>query len=65
MNIYAIGDLHLPGGSDKPMDVFGTKWDNHFAQIQTAWTEKVRSEDVVLIPGDISWAMRLSDAGKS
>ena len=30
MRLFAIGDLHMPGGDDKPMDVFGSKWDRHF-----------------------------------
>jgi predicted phosphohydrolase len=62
MKVFAIGDLHLPGNNDKPMDVFGTKWDNHFAVIRKAWESSVGEEDTVLIPGDISWAMRLEDA---
>ena len=62
MAIYAIGDLHLPGNHDKPMNVFGIQWDNHFETIQNNWRECVREDDVVLIPGDISWAMRLEDA---
>lgn len=62
MNVYAISDLHLPGGEAKPMNVFGAHWDNHFERIQSDWLARVRPDDVVLIPGDISWAMRLSDA---
>ena len=62
MTIYAIGDLHLPGGADKPMNVFGAHWEGHFARIQSDWLEKVREDDLVLIPGDISWAMQTEDA---
>lgn len=62
MNIFAISDLHLPGGDVKPMDVFGAHWENHFARIRQDWESRVSSEDIVLIPGDISWAMRLSEA---
>lgn len=62
MRVFAIGDLHLPGGDEKPMDVFGDHWEDHFARISADWQEKVTSEDVVLIPGDISWAMQLRDA---
>lgn len=62
MKIYAIGDLHLPGGDDKPMEVFGTHWEGHWQKIKQDWLEKVRDEDVVLIPGDISWAMQLEHA---
>ena len=62
MRIYAIGDLHLPGGDDKPMEVFGAHWEGHWEKIKTDWLEKVTEEDVVLIPGDISWAMTLEHA---
>ena len=62
MRLFAIGDLHMPGGDDKPMDVFGPQWDRHFLRISEAWREEVREEDLVLIPGDISWAMQLEDA---
>ena len=62
MKIYAIGDLHLPGGDDKPMEVFGAHWEGHWQKIKQDWLEKVTDEDVVLIPGDISWAMQLEHA---
>lgn len=62
MRLYAIGDLHLPGGEVKPMDVFGVHWENHFARISADWRARVCKEDVVLIPGDISWAMQLPNA---
>ena len=62
MRLFAIGDLHMPGGADKPMDVFGPQWDRHFFHISEAWRETVREEDTVLIPGDISWAMQLENA---
>ncbi len=61
MSIYAIADLHLPGGNDKPMNVFGAHWDNHFAQIAKNWQEKINADDVVLLPGDFSWAMTLEE----
>lgn len=60
--VFAIGDLHLPGGEDKSMDVFGQHWEGHFERIAEDWMTRVTPEDVVLIPGDISWAMRLEDA---
>ena len=62
MRIFAIGDLHLPGGDKKPMDVFGPHWENHFERISEDWRAKVTDEDIVLIPGDISWAMQLDRA---
>ncbi len=62
MGLFAIGDLHLPGGQEKPMDIFGDHWEDHFARISEDWCERVRPEDTVLIPGDISWAMQLQQA---
>lgn len=62
MNIYAVSDLHLSTNSDKPMDIFGGNWEGHFEKIKSDWLFKVKDDDIVLISGDISWAMKLSDA---
>ena len=62
-HVYAIGDLHLSlSVPDKAMDVFGARWQNHTARIREAWQDTVSPEDLVLVPGDISWAMYLKDA---
>jgi len=60
--VFAIGDLHLPGSMDKSMDMFGSHWENHFDKIRTDWKKKAREQDIILIPGDISWAMHLEEA---
>lgn len=62
MRLFAISDLHLPGGDEKPMDVFGDHWADHFARIAADWQKRVGEEDVVLIAGDTSWAMQLDAA---
>lgn len=62
MKIFAIGDLHLSSSKEKPMHIFGQNWLNHEMQIETNWKSCVGAEDIVLIPGDISWAMRLAEA---
>lgn len=62
MSVFAIADLHLPGGDKKPMDIFGPHWENHFERICQDWRARVQDEDIVLIPGDISWAMQLGAA---
>jgi len=59
MRIYAIADLHLSLASEKPMDVFGEAWRDHTNQIERNWRDVVQKDDLVLIPGDISWAMQL------
>ncbi len=62
MAIYAISDLHLPAGNDKPMDIFGEHWEKHFDRIKEDWLKRVTDDDIVLLPGDLSWAMQLQDA---
>lgn len=62
MTIWAIGDLHLSLGiPNKGMDLFGNHWKAHFTKIEDNWRKLVQPEDLVLIPGDISWAMHLAD----
>jgi len=62
MAIYAISDLHLSLGVEKPMDVFGPLWAGHVEKIRANWDALVREEDIVLLAGDLSWAMRLPEA---
>jgi predicted phosphohydrolase len=62
MRIWAIGDLHLGTAVDKPMDVFGPRWANHAERIAENWRARVAPEDAVLVPGDISWGLRLAEA---
>lgn len=62
MKIYTVSDLHLPGSKDKTMDMFGQRWQGHWEKIREDWIKKVKDEDAVLIAGDISWAMQLSEA---
>ena len=61
MSIYAIADLHLSFGTNKPMDIFGENWGNHWEKISKDWKEKVKEDDLVLLPGDFSWATYLED----
>lgn len=62
MRVYAIADLHLATVTPKPMTVFGPNWAGHPQAIFDQWRELVRPQDLVLLPGDLSWAMRLPDA---
>lgn len=62
MKVYAISDLHLSSVCEKPMDIFGKAWENYFEIICQDWRDKVADDDVVLLPGDFSWAMRMEDA---
>ena len=61
--IWALADLHLSFGvPNKGMDVFGEQWKNHPDKIEAAWRAKIAPEDLVLIAGDISWALRMPEA---
>ena len=62
MRIYAIADLHFDFKKEKPMNVFGRNWENHEEKIIENWKNTVGQDDLVLIPGDISWALKLNDA---
>ncbi len=64
MKIYAISDLHISTNTNKPMDVFGGNWVGYLEKIRADWQEKVTENDLVLIGGDISWAMGIDDAKK-
>ena len=62
MNIYAIADLHLSSDGSKSMEKFG--WTDHENKIWQDWNNKVQDDDIVIIAGDISWALKLDDALK-
>lgn len=62
MRIFGISDLHLSFSTNKPMDIFGDNWADHAAQMAKNWDAMVQDDDVVLCPGDLSWAMRLDEA---
>ena len=73
MKLFALGDLHLSLDRKfdienasachgyKPMAVFGDGWKDHTNRIYEHWCQVVGEDDLVLVPGDISWAMKLAD----
>ena len=64
-SLFAIADLHLamdPSIQDKSMDMFGGAWVSHAERLRDIWLRLVEPEDVVFIPGDISWALKLEEA---
>lgn len=63
-HLYALGDLHLAGDANKTMDLFGEQWISHPEKIASHWKNLIKTEDIVLIPGDISWAMKWEGAQK-
>ncbi len=62
MKIFALSDPHLAAESNKPMDIFGDNWSGHVEKIRRNWSDLVTAEDVVLVGGDISWALKLEQA---
>lgn len=61
MSLYVIGDLHLSFGCDKPMDVFGGRWENYTDKLLEGFA-CVRPEDTTVLCGDLSWGMSLAAA---
>ena len=44
------------------MEVFGGNWVGYWEKIKADWSGRVRDDDIVLISGDISWALTLDGA---
>ena len=61
MSIFAISDLHLSFGTDKPMNIF-KGWDNHTQRLTANWKRLVKEEDTVVLPGDFSWALKMEES---
>lgn len=64
MALFAIADLHLPLGIDKPMDIFGKAWDNYVERLKENWQSVVAPGDTVVLPGDFSWATYIEQSEK-
>ncbi len=63
MSIWVLSDVHLAFGvPSKTMEVFGPAWKQYAEKIASNWKRLISQEDLILIPGDISWAMRLEEA---
>ena len=62
--IFAMGDLHLSfaPGIEKPMNEFGSVWKDHHKKVKDDWDARITDDDYVILAGDISWALKLSDA---
>lgn len=61
MKVYAISDLHLSINNPKPMDIFGEVWENYLDDIRASLAG-AEDDDLVLMAGDLSWAMTLAEA---
>ena len=63
MSIYGISDLHLSFLTDKPMDIF-RGWNNHTERLFANWNRLVNETDTVVLPGDLSWGLKLEETKK-
>src|SRR5262249_62016494 len=62
MRVFAIGDLHLEGGTGKTMDRFGDNWIGHDRKIFEAWDRIGSDDDLLILAGDTTWAAKLDEA---
>ena len=62
MALYTISDLHLSLNTNKSMEVFGGVWKDYIEKLEYNWNNLVKKDDLVVIPGDISWETYLEDA---
>ncbi|MBO5111251.1 MAG: metallophosphoesterase [Clostridia bacterium] len=62
MSLFVMADLHLSTTTDKPMDIFGSRWQSYMTKIEERWRAVVSDEDTVVVPGDISWGLSLEEA---
>lgn len=60
MSLFVIADLHLSFGTNKPMDIFHG-WNDYEKRLEKNWRNLITDNDTVVIPGDISWAMKLQE----
>ncbi len=61
MALYAIGDLHLCLGADKPMDIFGGAWVGYLEKLKNG-VSVIQEDDTTVLLGDLSWALDLENA---
>ncbi len=64
LRVWAIADTHLSLANPKPMDIFGQHWKDHATKIRDNCVKLVAPNDLLLIPGDLSWAMKRQEAGQ-
>lgn len=62
MALYTIADLHLACSVDKPMDIFGGRWQDYMKKIEPRWCALVKPEDTVVLGGDLSWGIDFQQA---
>lgn len=64
MSLFALSDTHLSLYNDKPMDIFGNRWQDYASKLDKGWRAVVTDRDTVVIAGDVSWGISLEEAKK-
>jgi predicted phosphohydrolase len=59
--VWALSDFHLPSTKNKTMDQYGEVWVDHPRKIFDAVSARCSPNDLLLVPGDISWATRIEE----
>ena len=62
MSLFVMADLHLSSDRSKSMGIFGPRWSNYMEKIRKNWTAVVTDEDTVIVPGDVSWSLKLEES---
>lgn len=63
MALFVLSDPHLAvANTAKSMEAFGPRWQDYMSRLEKNWRSVVKDEDTIILPGDISWAMTLSEA---
>jgi uncharacterized protein len=53
LSIFGVSDLHLGPGTGKGH--YSSSWVDHQSKLRKAWDTAIHADDLVLLPGDISW----------
>lgn len=62
MSLFVLSDTHLSLYNDKPMDIFGNRWQDYANKLDKGWRAVVTDKDTVVISGDVSWGISLEEA---
>ena len=62
MSVFTIADLHLSADGSKSMEVFGSRWSGYREKLERNWRALVKESDTVVLPGDLSWALKLEES---
>ena len=44
------------------MDIYGPRWYDHAERLRKNWCSSISEDDTVILPGDISWGLKLESA---